>query len=584
MAFIRIKKGDKENGKYLFSQDRYYRKITAPTAEVEQYAETVNAADVYEVSVDEVNKSCTMPEVTEEPVATYYTLNTVWSNGTEVFMVQTSSSGERVSNIVVIDTNTQWKSESSPHSFCLSNGNIVVVWEKNIYTTMGNPYTSQCTEIFAKIFASDGTVVKETFQVSKKQFFDVWDTHREIIQDGEHATFTDTGESAWPLPAGFVTRNLNKLITKQSNPFGVCLSDDSFVIFWDNYSNLYYPTTGNQNSFITPNQRKKVCYSYFDSSGNIIRITGGYATLISDSLLSSNNEVWMWEPSATVMSDDKVYYTCTSVDPASGNNKTKIAYGVIDPLHWTDASAPFLLNDNRSLESYTNYDTHSTSICSLNSTPSYWVATWTSETYNFDDEFRTSPPSSTQIGDSAAVLRQIMGTYSATLSGSDWIIPYPEAPTESGIQANIYYKNHQINSDVKGLVNGGFVMVWQSYNQDGSGWGIYARIFNHIGYPMSHEIPVNQTTINNQYNPSVTVMPDGNFMVSWCDGDDETNNSIKGRIYTDLGVPVGEEFYIIDATGVSGLVTYAGDAGLGIGSNQKVRTNTGSYNFFNWTG
>ena len=50
-------------------------------------------------------------------------------------------------------------------------------------------------------------------------------------------------------------------------------------------------------------------------------------------------------------------------------------------------------------------------------------------------------------------------------------------PTAIGteFQINTYTSSAQWNSSVTGLADGGFVVTWQSSEQDGSGWGVYGQ-------------------------------------------------------------------------------------------------------------
>jgi len=66
-----------------------------------------------------------------------------------------------------------------------------------------------------------------------------------------------------------------------------------------------------------------------------------------------------------------------------------------------------------------------------------------------------------------------------------------------------------------GLQDGGFVIVWQSENQDGSGWGIYGQRFNADGSRLDQEFRVNSSTLNQQEGASVSSLPDGGFVVVW---------------------------------------------------------------------
>jgi hypothetical protein len=65
--------------------------------------------------------------------------------------------------------------------------------------------------------------------------------------------------------------------------------------------------------------------------------------------------------------------------------------------------------------------------------------------------------------------------------------------------------------------NGNFIIVWQSKNQDGDGYGIYGKMYSSTGEIAKDEFIINSITANNQQNPSVAMNEDGNFVISWVD-------------------------------------------------------------------
>ncbi|MBI5790411.1 MAG: DUF4347 domain-containing protein [Rhodocyclales bacterium] len=63
--------------------------------------------------------------------------------------------------------------------------------------------------------------------------------------------------------------------------------------------------------------------------------------------------------------------------------------------------------------------------------------------------------------------------------------------------------------------DGGYVVVWASDGQDGSGYGIYGQRFAANGSKAGEEFRVNGTTLVDQLRPDVAVAPDGDFVVTW---------------------------------------------------------------------
>ena len=76
-------------------------------------------------------------------------------------------------------------------------------------------------------------------------------------------------------------------------------------------------------------------------------------------------------------------------------------------------------------------------------------------------------------------------------------------------------------------------------NQDGSGYGVYARRYTNAGVPAGGEFRVNQTTANWQHEPSIGMDKDGNFTITWTTfGQDTSGNAIYARSFRADGADV----------------------------------------------
>jgi len=99
--------------------------------------------------------------------------------------------------------------------------------------------------------------------------------------------------------------------------------------------------------------------------------------------------------------------------------------------------------------------------------------------------------------------------------------------------------------------DGTLVVVWQSWLQDGSEWGIYLRRLGSNGIPIGSETRVNQTITGPQDQPRVAVLPDNRFVVAWrgliTRGDSSTDRDVFLRRYLADGTPDGNEF-VVNAT------------------------------------
>ena len=96
---------------------------------------------------------------------------------------------------------------------------------------------------------------------------------------------------------------------------------------------------------------------------------------------------------------------------------------------------------------------------------------------------------------------------------------------------------------VAALPQGGFVVAWTSYGQDGSHNGIYGRIFDANGGPTTGEFRANTHTTNGQTNPAVDADGHGGFVVIWESYlQDGSEYGVFGQRYDAAGARRGAEF------------------------------------------
>lgn len=92
--------------------------------------------------------------------------------------------------------------------------------------------------------------------------------------------------------------------------------------------------------------------------------------------------------------------------------------------------------------------------------------------------------------------------------------------------------------------DGQFVVAWQSNNQDGDGYGIYARRYGADGSPLSDAFQVNTTIDGDQKAPAVAIGDDGRFIVVFQGGAEDGTTNIYARRYDAMGVALGDEFQV----------------------------------------
>jgi hypothetical protein len=115
----------------------------------------------------------------------------------------------------------------------------------------------------------------------------------------------------------------------------------------------------------------------------------------------------------------------------------------------------------------------------------------------------------------------------------------------SEILVNTYTTGNQDSADAAGLLAGGHVVVWESYGQDGDYDGVYMQRYDVDGNTVGSETLVNSTTHDTQSQPSVTGTADGGYVVVWESEDqDGDGTGIYGQMFDANGGTVGSEFQI----------------------------------------
>jgi hypothetical protein len=118
-------------------------------------------------------------------------------------------------------------------------------------------------------------------------------------------------------------------------------------------------------------------------------------------------------------------------------------------------------------------------------------------------------------------------------------------PLGPEFRVNAYTTSTQNHPSVASDASGNFVVVWPSYDQDGSLGGVFGQRYASSGTPLGHEFRVNTYTPNLQRAPSVAAGPSGDFVVVWeSDLQDGSGKGVFGQRYSSSGPPLGSEFRV----------------------------------------
>jgi hypothetical protein len=123
-------------------------------------------------------------------------------------------------------------------------------------------------------------------------------------------------------------------------------------------------------------------------------------------------------------------------------------------------------------------------------------------------------------------------------------------PLGSDFQINTYTTGFQYFHSVAMDSAGDFVVVWQSKEQDGSAYGIYGQRYDSIGNPAGTEFRVNEYTTGSQAYPTVAMDSQGDFVVTWMSGlwtgsnQEGDGYGVYARRYDSSGTPISSEFLV----------------------------------------
>lgn len=114
---------------------------------------------------------------------------------------------------------------------------------------------------------------------------------------------------------------------------------------------------------------------------------------------------------------------------------------------------------------------------------------------------------------------------------------------------NDYTPADQVAPQVAMDADGDFAVVWSSFYQDGSGYGVYGRRYSRTGQPIGAEVRINQQTEYWQYQPAVSMSDDGMTVVTWTAVNQDNRGGRDGGIFARIFQPDGSD-YVNPATGL----------------------------------
>lgn len=140
------------------------------------------------------------------------------------------------------------------------------------------------------------------------------------------------------------------------------------------------------------------------------------------------------------------------------------------------------------------------------------------------------------------------GGYLVTWPGPDGVIArrFDASGAPVGNEFTVVAGTDRFMPEATGLANGGFAITWGDYGEDGSVYGVAARVYDASGNAVTGTIRVNAITSGVQIYSTIAALPDGNFMVVW----EQRGYGIYGQVFSPTGAEVSNEF-LINQTGAA---------------------------------
>jgi len=113
------------------------------------------------------------------------------------------------------------------------------------------------------------------------------------------------------------------------------------------------------------------------------------------------------------------------------------------------------------------------------------------------------------------------------------------------LAVNSYMVDTQVNPVISDFSTNNFVVVWQSRAQDGSNYGVFAQKYFANSSKFGPEFRVNTETQDIQANPRIAGLQNGNFVIIWTSlVQDGSSWGIFSQLYDKNGTNIGGEFQV----------------------------------------
>ncbi len=115
-------------------------------------------------------------------------------------------------------------------------------------------------------------------------------------------------------------------------------------------------------------------------------------------------------------------------------------------------------------------------------------------------------------------------------------------PAIGNTLVNSYTTNSQVAAAVGRQSDGSFIVVWNSYGQDGDRWGVFARRYDPSGTALGSEFQVNTYTTHDQAGGAIAMDANDGFVIAWRGFGPTVDTRVSARAFDAQGTPLGDQF------------------------------------------
>ncbi len=390
------------------------------------------------------------------------------------------------------NTNNQYLAELTT----LSNGGFVVTWQTNDVGFIN------IFDIRGRVFNADGSPVNASdFAVSTSN-----------INNQVHPEITTLSNGGFAISWYSSDNGLYDIRGRVFNADGSPVNASDILVSTNNTNSQAYSqiVSLSNGGFVIVWQSDDNSSSNYDIKGRVFNADGSPVNA-SDILISTSNTDVQQAPQITSLENGGFVITWNSMDNGSNYDiRGRVFNADGSPVNASDFAVSTSNTNNQYVPQITSLENGDFVIC--------WYSNDNGS--NYDIRARVFNPDGSPV------------------NASDILISTTNT-------------SNQGYSEITSLENGGFVIVWRSYDST-SNWDIRGRVFNADGTPVNTEdFAISTSNTNIQQLPQITKLLNGGFVVIWESNDNGSDYDIRARVFNADGTAVNASDILVSTSNIA---------------------------------